>query len=769
MKLVRHFALLLMSAPLFAQLNIVTDNKYGMIEDIQYDGYVQDKLYARTVGNHILSSENGGANWQYLYGDLDGNVHSVKYDKENNLLTFANQLNRHIEVKFFDLNTNSVSKVISVPTFPYSTSERIQSYKFFPNDYNQLLVHKVYFIGPIFYNQYYLTRDGGTTWTHFYEENEESNYIPPSDFNFDHTNPDRIFLSFSYDYREANIKKVGLYYSDDDGQSYNSILDEDYIGHIFVSPHNPSEIWLTPYYLFEDVSTGILKSTDAGQTWSTVNVDFNTGHEPVMDLYFNEHDPNHIIITEANEIAVSIDGGNSFQITEYTNEDWENDYYYGSRVSVNPFNKNEYYLRSDYFSVKTTDNGETFSRVNVPFSITRNVMFNKIDGEDILVYGTSFGYIHKNLTTSTTLERDILPLNMHTINDYTQFRKDLHQKGKMYIYRGWASGRTLNVSEDNGITYQEVFQSMIQRWTMAYSNPLFPKTVWTSQSTDTYTELAKVDYSNMNNIQVEYLNVPSGNSIWAMQINPANTQEIMIAFGEIVLKSLDNGNTWNMAMNGIPNVENFHKIGDIVQNPHNEQEFYLTASYGIYKTTDFGENWTLVYDQPSFTLHASPLHDGRMIMVSHFNQGFSKMEIHYTNNGGIDWDIISTESLFNLFNGDDIKSADVYFEGDEAHVYISTADSGVVKYIVNLPELSVSDPIFLNQDHLVIYPNPAKESINISSQTAIEKVEIYSVTGQKVMDSTSAKINVQHLAQGVYIVRAQLKNGKVQTQKFIKK
>ena len=55
-----------------------------------------------------------------------------------------------------------------------------------------------------------------------------------------------------------------------------------------------------------------------------------------------------------------------------------------------------------------------------------------------------------------------------------------------------------------------------------------------------------------------------------------------------------------------------------------------------------------------------------------------------------------------------------------------------------------------------VYPNPATNLINISSVKSIEKAEIFSIIGKRVVSTTSLKnnkIDVSSLAKGVYILK----------------
>ena len=72
---------------------------------------------------------------------------------------------------------------------------------------------------------------------------------------------------------------------------------------------------------------------------------------------------------------------------------------------------------------------------------------------------------------------------------------------------------------------------------------------------------------------------------------------------------------------------------------------------------------------------------------------------------------------------------------------------------------------------LNMYPNPASDVLNISSQSTINTVEIFNVLGQKVItmqvEDTSAEINVSNLNAGVYLIKYEINNS-ISTKKFVK-
>ena len=76
----------------------------------------------------------------------------------------------------------------------------------------------------------------------------------------------------------------------------------------------------------------------------------------------------------------------------------------------------------------------------------------------------------------------------------------------------------------------------------------------------------------------------------------------------------------------------------------------------------------------------------------------------------------------------------------------------------------------LNDFQFNIYPNPAKGVIGFQSELPLESVEIFSLTGSKVLSQSNnvEQVEVGNLAKGIYMLKASAADGKVATQKLIK-
>ncbi len=128
----------------------------------------------------------------------------------------------------------------------------------------------------------------------------------------------------------------------------------------------------------------------------------------------------------------------------------------------------------------------------------------------------------------------------------------------------------------------------------------------------------------------------------------------------------------------------------------------------------------------------------------------------------------------------DQKNCDFYFNSGPAAVFnYQIVTSGILKTLI-ITHSSTGDQIFYNNSGflgtgenilkkpLSIYPNPAKDILNIEGIHEGSTVKIYDLSGKKVLEAYSeginVKIDISRLNKGVYIVNS--KN--IPAQKFIK-
>lgn len=89
--------------------------------------------------------------------------------------------------------------------------------------------------------------------------------------------------------------------------------------------------------------------------------------------------------------------------------------------------------------------------------------------------------------------------------------------------------------------------------------------------------------------------------------------------------------------------------------------------------------------------------------------------------------------------------------------------SGFCKETLGVNDLTKADFSF--------YPNPVKDELNIISKSEIKNVSIFNISGQVVINSksNSKKINTSVLSAGIYVVKAELADGQIETFKILKK
>lgn len=92
-------------------------------------------------------------------------------------------------------------------------------------------------------------------------------------------------------------------------------------------------------------------------------------------------------------------------------------------------------------------------------------------------------------------------------------------------------------------------------------------------------------------------------------------------------------------------------------------------------------------------------------------------------------------------------------DGAATLVLRATSDGLRVDFTVNVIINFVDDGIAENDDLMIsVYPNPAHDKLFVNAAN-IQRVEMYSVTGQLVLSSTDNELNVSGLEPGVYFIR----------------
>lgn len=185
---------------------------------------------------------------------------------------------------------------------------------------------------------------------------------------------------------------------------------------------------------------------------------------------------------------------------------------------------------------------------------------------------------------------------------------------------------------------------------------------------------------------------------------------------------------------------------------HKKIEVTLNENHGIIKEVSYEWTWGDWYESE---------------VTEYVYNGLVYTSIHVSRNGGEEFLTI------NYWYDDHGNATHAKVNASQSQlmnytpvVYMPYADNTKSKKIKVIPdgwgypeEIRMNyDEIFLSTNELTqnaafsIYPNPANNVICVNGE-GFEKAEIYNVAGQKVMESSDARIDVRALQAAVYMVK----------------
>lgn len=115
---------------------------------------------------------------------------------------------------------------------------------------------------------------------------------------------------------------------------------------------------------------------------------------------------------------------------------------------------------------------------------------------------------------------------------------------------------------------------------------------------------------------------------------------------------------------------------------------------------------------------------------------------------------------------------DIAYSPDGTKIYLinNSGGDGVDKITVYTLRSTATDDIKEADASIQFYPNPASDLMMVTSKEGIEQLEVYNLSG-KLMFSEKEKVthlNVNALAEGMYIAKMNTTSGKIVTKKFVK-
>ncbi len=739
-------------------------NDYGRMYDIIFHPTVENKLYALSLGNHIMYSDNKGVSWEVLYSFPDNGVHLKDLKLlSDTILTFSAQFSAtHTEnaVYFYDIAAGEITGQFTPPITPGTEKVWIDSYSVYSDNHDIALVHQGYTIGFSGYAKVFYTTDGGDNWQLVYY-NEEHNGVFPNNVAISPGDPAKLFIARGVG---PNPEQGGLFISDDGGLNWEEKIPGNAYNIISFHPSDPDTIMLGTFIGNEanGHQENLYRSIDGGENWNVIPIAWEEGiQDNITGIEFNPLDPDNVLVMEENEVVITHDNWLTHTRSVYPLDNLEG-YYYGIHASFSPFQNGELFVNADYYPLFSEDGGATFSRMYNPFYFT--VMAGLQQDEDIHLYhSVQRGLVHKNLNTGVENAYDVQPINLVFSSDAPIYMTDKLTTGRVYKYESSFIGSSLQVSDDFGSSYSVLYGNFFDRLINVTTDPGDPNVIWAVFLNEGG---VIIDFNDINNPVATPVTLPEADILTDVLIDETDSNIVYITVGAHVYRSTDGGSSWDDISNdlGINPVTDI--IFDIERSPFNANEFIVTASNGIYRTTNAAANWEQVYQGSNVRkVNYSPLHHEHLVATIPSGNGIDS-KVVFSEDGGESWETLPLENMAYVGSA----SMAYKFNEENVDVYIATYDLGVIKYTIDLALMGVPGSSAPTNPFLV-YPNPATDIINIEENgDLIVSVAIFNTLGQRIISSAATKqVDVSSLESGIYFIRIKNAEGNYFVSRIIKK
>lgn len=753
----------LFATQLFAQMEVVGSSEYGRIFDITYDPVTENKLYAVTLGNHILQSTDNGVTWDILYS-LPEQVAIIKSLRmlPKNRVSFYTNYGITDKVYILDLGSLEIIKEYTLPIPMGSEGEWISAYSLWQNNPDTALVQQGFKIGLANFAKVYYTTNGGKTWDEVYY-NVDNNEVFPNNVAISAANPQKLFIMRGMGPTDVD---GGLFISNDMGATWTETLQGNALNTMSFNPSNPNEVLLGTFIQNPEFEENLYRSTDGGDTWEVIPINWtDMTLDNITVIAYNPQNPDNIILLEENEMVITNDNFTTHQIYVYPDYDVYQ-YYYGLNATFNPFNSNEVFINGDYYPFFSTNGGVTLTRILTPYFVSSgNLDISVAGGQSSLYYSVQYGYVHRDLSTGIDTPYGVQSIDFMSISGPSPVYADPLIAGRVYTVQSSFMGKDLTVSDDNGATTLPVLNTWATNFHTAVSDPANPDVIWASFSYNGESpEVYRIDFSDPLNIQNVMITLPYQDVVTGIFIDRSNSQNVTMAVGTKVFKSSDGGNTWTEST-GLDELYAYQDlILSMAGNPLNNMQLSLASSKGIFTSMDAGATWTKLRDGVYHNVIHSTAIDGQMIAISNVSQ-VSASTMAFSNDNGQTWAEITNADLAYF----EAYGSAAIFDGSVADVYFATDDLGLVKYTIDINTVgTINKPVASGA--VSVYPNPTTGNITIEGVETGAPVELFDLSGRHLMTITNTpSIDLSNLEPGVYVLKAINKSGLSYQGKIVKR
>jgi photosystem II stability/assembly factor-like uncharacterized protein len=481
----------------------------------------------------------------------------------------------------------------------------------------------------------YKSTDGGSTWTRL-----EGHGLPPGMMG-------RIGVSVSGAdsnrvYAMIESKQGGLYRSDDGGATWIRINEDGrlrqrpwYFSHVFADPKSADTVYV--------LNTGMLRSTDAGRTFSLLPAPHGDHH----GLWIDPDDSRRMINGNDGGATVSTDGGSTWT-TQYnqptaqfyhviTDNRWPY-YIYGaqqdnSTIAIKSFDDDGVIGRQDWYAVGGGESGYI-----APYPPDPDIVFANAEGYasrfdrrtkqtvDISVYPLDVSgngaekLLHRFNWTSPLLVSPHDPKVLYTAAErvfkstdmgqsWTPISPDLTRNDKS---KQKPSGGPITLDITSVEYYDTVFA--------VAESPVKKDMIWAGTD-DGLVQLTTDGGQHWNNVTPKDMPEWSMVSIVEPSHFDAGTAYIAVDrhksddFRPMIFRTRDSGKTWILIANGIP--EGAY-VRSVREDSRRKGLLFAGTELGVYFSIDDGGHWQpLKLNLPTVPIHDLAIHGDDLVVATH--------------------------------------------------------------------------------------------------------------------------------------------------------
>jgi len=323
-------------------------------------------------------------------------------------------------------------------------------------------------------------------------------------------------------------------------------------------------------------------------------------------------------------------------------------------------------------------------------------------------------------------------------------------------------------------------------------------------------------YAGMNELYRSYDNGTTWDSIFyytqggITSIYTIGDSIIFVGTWGGIFRSADSGQTWNHVLFSY-NSEVFKAIVANSEGVLFAGSTNFTGNYspgGVYKSDDNGETWELIGLDYYFISAMVIDSEDRIYACARGNYYTGKLAVFKSLDNGISWEIIYENNTINTITRNEYNEVSIgcdtqdgtqggvfcsYDEGETWEDVTNNLPTSSIYYIKFSPNqylflrtkydyrlfktespVNISQHQFAKHDSFTVYPNPAKDKLNlIINKYNIEKIYITDLSGKLIKNmrpligENGVEINISDLPPSVYLIHYKSDHN-ISTVKFIK-